>query len=132
MRYVLVLRMEPLLSDRHKTELARIRSEHLKTPLMLTSMEKVLGLLCGTSKEHDFLASCSLCYREPECISIEWPCKSIFCLFYANSTVLSRVYYLRFNETTLHQTGKLAYSDLETDFMREFEVIWHCDTLVAK
>lgn len=63
--------MEPLLSERLKTQLARIRSEHLRTPVMLTSMEKVLGLLCGASEEHDFLASRSLCYREPECISIE-------------------------------------------------------------
>jgi hypothetical protein len=119
--------MERHLPGEVRNQLEILREAKLETPDMLVFLEKVLELLLAKEMD-DFISGCCLCYREEECISIEWPKKSIFCSFFSDLVEIDRVYTIAKGDYT-HDSREISYSSLDSNFLREFESIWAADAL---
>ncbi len=122
-------RMEKVLPREIQHQFDQLRNKELETPEMLMSIEKVIDLLLEKTMD-DFISKCCLCFRDFECISIEWPDKSIFCLFFANYLEIDRVYTIS-KGIYYHNTREVSYNNIDKEFIVEFEDIWSADTLAT-
>jgi hypothetical protein len=70
------------------------------------------------------LADGHVCVRDDECLSIEWPSRSLFCCIYTESVALDRVITCRVTNTMAHNEETIPWEAFDARFQVAFAYRW--------
>jgi hypothetical protein len=113
--------MDKQMPENVQNRINELKHEKLEDPVILTSLEKVLEELLK-SKEFDFLPDSHIVYREEECVSVEWPKKSIFCCFFSDLIEIDKIH--TSEGKLFHDTREIKHNEIDSKFILQFEEIW--------